>query len=131
MSDRYNVSKLLEVLACREIARLHPGSLKSVTLNFVNPGWCHSELMREVTNPIVKLLKLIMCRTTEVGSRTLVDAGLKGEESHGQYLSDCQITRCAPLVEGPEGPELQKRVWRELSEKLETIEPGVTRNLNA
>ena len=131
MGDRYNVSKLLEVLACREIARLHPGSLKNVTLNFVNPGWCHSELMREVSNPLVKLLKLIMCRTTEVGSRTLVDAGLKGEESHGKYLSDSKIAPCAPLVEGREGPELQRRVWGELSEKLERIQPGVTKNLDA
>lgn len=131
MDDRYNVSKLLEVLAIRQIAREHPGSLGNVTLNFVNPGWCHSELMREVTNPIVKLLKLIMCRTTEVGSRTLVDAGLKGEESHGKYLSDCTIKPCAPLVEGPKGPELEKRVWAELSQKLEAIEPGVTGNLNA
>ena len=65
MTDRYNVSKLLEVLACREIAREHSAQKLGVTMNFVNPGWCHSELMREISNPIIWLLKKIMCRTTE------------------------------------------------------------------
>lgn len=36
MVDRYNVSKMLEVLSCREIARQHPVSQLKVTLNFVS-----------------------------------------------------------------------------------------------
>ncbi|KAK4507340.1 hypothetical protein PRZ48_001075 [Zasmidium cellare] len=132
MSDRYNLSKLLEILTIREITRLHPASQLHITLNTVNPGWCHSGLMRELSgNLLVTLIKKIMCRTTEVGSRTLVDAALKGEETHGKYLSNCQITKCSPLVEGPEGPELQRRVWGEVQEVLEGIEPGVTRNLES
>lgn len=90
MTDRYNVSKLLEVFAVREIVKEHPNL--GVTLNLVNPGWCHSELMREISNPIITLIKLVMCRTTEVGSRTLVDAGLQGEQSHGKFLSDCKVS---------------------------------------
>lgn len=131
MSDRYNVSKLLEVLVCREIAREHSAEQLGVTLNFVNPGWCHSELMREVTNPFVRLLKMIMCRTTEVGSRTLVHAGLQGVETHGKFMSDSKIAHCAPLVEGPEGPEVQRRVWTEIAEQLNQIEPGITKVLDA
>lgn len=38
MKDRYNVSKLLEVLACREIAKEYPVSHTKVTLNFVSPS---------------------------------------------------------------------------------------------
>ena len=105
MMDRYNVSKLLEVLACREIAQKHAVSEMRVTLNFVSPGWCHSELMREIDNPVVNLLKRMLARTTEVGSRTLVHAGVAGPETHGKYLADCKITRCSTLVEGKEGPE--------------------------
>lgn len=137
MSDRYNVSKMLEVLACRAIAKQHPQSQLGVNLNFVNPGWCHSELVREmkenkIIGAIIALVMKIMARTTEVGSRTLVHAGTKaGKESHGKYLSDCQVTRCAKLVEGPEGPGLEDRVWKELSEKLEAIQPGILRNLDA
>lgn len=130
MADRYNVSKLLEVFACRQIAKEHPVSQTNVTLNFVNPGWCHSELMREIMNPVLVVIKKIMCRTTEEGSRTLVSAGLSGPDSHGKYLSDCRITECARLVEGPEGPEVQRRVWEELAAKLNEIEPGVTKVLD-
>lgn len=70
------------------------------------------------------------CRTTEVGSRTLVHAGLSGPDTHGKYMSDSRITTCSNLVEGPEGPEVQKRVWEELAGKLEAIEPGVTKVLD-
>ena len=131
MQDRYNVSKMLEVLACREITRERPNSQMKVTMNFVNPGWCHSELLREITNPIVGLMKKIFCRTTEVGSRTLVHAGVAGPETHGQYLDSCQVKPCAPLVEGKEGPEIQRRVWEELAAKLEEIQPGILKNLDA
>ena len=122
---------MLEVLSCREITKEHPVEQLNVTLNFVNPGWCHSELMREVKNPVVNLLKKMLCRTTEVGSRTLVHAGVAGPQTHGQYLSDCQVTPCAALVEGSEGPEMQRRVWAELAAKLNEIEPGLTKNLDA
>ena len=152
MTDRYNVSKLLEVLSCREIARHHPNSQMKVTLNFVSkcrvklgpestselifilgldPGWCHSELLREMTNPMITLMKKLFCRTTEVGSRTLVHAGVAGPETHGQYLSDCKVTPCAPLVEGKQGAEMQRRAWEELAAKLEEIEPGVLKVLDA
>ena len=36
MADRYNVSKMLEVLSCREITRQHPVSEMKVTMNFVS-----------------------------------------------------------------------------------------------
>ena len=131
MGDRYNVSKMLEVLVCREIASHHPNSQMKVTLNFVNPGWCHSELMRELSNPMITVIKKLFCRTTEVGSRNLVHAGVAGPETHGKYVSDCQVRPCAPLVEGPEGPEMQRRVWEELVVVLSAIEPGVTKVLDS
>ena len=129
MSDRYNVSKMLEVLSCREITRLHPVEDMKVTMNFVNPGFCHSELMREMTNPMISLVKKLICRTTEVGSRPIAWAGLAGPETHGKYISDSKTKDCAPLVEGNEGPEMQRRVWAELSAKLEEIEPGILKVL--
>ncbi|KAK4894573.1 hypothetical protein LTR27_007214 [Elasticomyces elasticus] len=130
MLGRYNESKMLEVLACREIAREHPISDLRVTLNFINPGLCKSELSREAPAFLVKVI-MLLARTTEVGGRTLVVAATAGPETHGKYFSDNKVTRCANLVEGPEGPELQRRVWGELAEKLEQIEPGVTGVLDA
>lgn len=132
MGDRYHVSKLLEVFVCREIAKYHSADQLGLTINFVNPGFCHSELTRERGNGVVlSTVKNILCRTTEVGARTLVHAGLQGPETHGKYMSDCQVTKCAPLVEGAEGPEVQRRVWEELAGKLEAIQPGITKVLDA
>lgn len=131
MPSRYPTSKLLEVLVCRELARRHPVAQTKVTLNFANPGMCFSELMRENDSAAMRLFMRLLCRPTELGSRPLAFAGLAGPETHGMYLTNCRVEPCAPIVEGKEGPELQRRVWDELSEMLEGISPGVTKVLEA
>ncbi len=125
-TDQYPISKLLEVFGVRAIAQAHPASVFPVTINCVNPGLCHSELARETPTIGFWLIKLLLARSTEVGSRTLVHAGIQGAESHGQYLSDCEIAEPAPLVTSQRGKEAQDRVWAELLKKLEAIKPGVT-----
>jgi hypothetical protein len=75
---------------------------------------------------IVDISKKVIARSTEVGARTLVDASLKGPASHGKYLQDCKVRKCASVVEGKGGSQLQARVWSELSAELEKIQPGVT-----
>lgn len=131
MDDRYNVSKLLEVLICREICKEHPQPYP-VVINFLNPGFCHSSLTREmtgVTGILVTLFKYAVARTTEQGSRTLVHAAAAGPETHGRYLSDARIAEPSPLVASKEGEEAQRRVWDELRAKLEEIQPGISNNL--
>jgi NAD(P)-dependent dehydrogenase (short-subunit alcohol dehydrogenase family) len=124
--DQYPISKLLEVFGVRAIAQAHPASVFPVTINCVNPGLCHSELARETPTFGFWLIKLLLARSTEVGSRTLIHAGIQGAQSHGQYLSDCEIAEPAPLVTSQKGKEAQDRVWAELLKKLEAIKPGVT-----
>lgn len=135
MHDRYNVSKLLEVFTVRRIARNHPVSQLHVTLNTLTPGLCESELLREANvflRVVAWTMKKVFARTTEVGSRTLVHGGVTaGQETHGKFMQTCKVTDCAKLVEGPEGKGLEDRVWGELSAKLEAIQPGVTKNLDA
>ena len=93
MSDRYQVSKLLEVFYCRELAKQIKDSNKPlVVVNFLNPGLCQSELSRE-SGWVLTIMKFLFARTTEVGSRTLLHATTAGEASHGQYLSCCQIAQ--------------------------------------
>ncbi|KAK3675237.1 hypothetical protein LTR78_004747 [Recurvomyces mirabilis] len=87
------------------------------------------ELAREIDSAVFRAITRVFCRTTEVGSRTLVNAGLSGKETHGKYLSDDTITPCAPLVEGKGGAELQSKIWRELVGQLEGIQPGITKVL--
>jgi retinol dehydrogenase-12 len=100
-----------------------------IITNFVNPGFCHSELMRERSTLGWILKKAMGARKTEVGARTLVHGTQAGQPSHGQYLSDCTIKDPAPFVTSEAGVKLQKRVWEELSEKLEKIHPGILKNL--
>jgi NAD(P)-dependent dehydrogenase (short-subunit alcohol dehydrogenase family) len=140
MIDRYNVSKLLEVFFTRELASRSPSPSSSasgtskgkggVIINFLNPGLCHSELARNGGWGLW-LMKALLARTTEAGSRTLVHASAAGEETHGKYLNSCQVAEVAPLVvkDEKEGGKLQKRVWGEIVEVLERIQPGILGNL--
>lgn len=91
MSARYNVSKLLEVFYCREMASQSQQNGKpSVIINYLNPGFCHSELTRD-SGWGMRILKFFLARTTEAGSRTLVVAADAGSESHGEYMSNCRV----------------------------------------
>ncbi|KAI9810193.1 MAG: hypothetical protein M1827_006639 [Pycnora praestabilis] len=126
MGDRYQVSKLLEVFTVRELAKSK--KQPEVIMNYLNPGLCHSELAREGSWSVA-ILKMLLARTTEQGSRTLVHAAQASKESHGQYLSDCRVTPPSPLVRSEKGARAQERVWEELSQKLETIQPGILQNV--
>lgn len=129
MAERYPMSKLLEVFYCRELAARHSKSnTPHVIINYLTPGLCHSELTRG-SNLGIALLKFFFARTTEVGSRTLVHAASAGPNSHGQYLRNCEMSEPAPLVLGEEGEKAQARVWEELSQKLEKIQPGIMSNV--
>ena len=37
--------------------------------------------------------------------------------------------RAAPIINSEKGQKLQKRVWAELAEKLEKIQPGILQNI--
>lgn len=126
--DQYPISKLLEVYGVRAIAEKSPVSVFPVNINCVNPGLCHSELGRDSPTFGFWLLKKLLARSTEVGSRTLVHAGAQGADSHGQYYADCEIREPHSVVTSQAGKEAQDRVWGELVKKLEAIKPAVTRN---
>ncbi|KAK5173287.1 uncharacterized protein LTR77_001968 [Saxophila tyrrhenica] len=123
--DRYQDSKLLEVLVVRQLAPKLEGS--GVVLNMLNPGLCHSELSRD--GPFVlEVIKFLLARSTEVGSRTLVASAAAGSESHGKYMSDAMVKEEAlsPFVRSKESKESGEKVWRELRDILEAEQPGVT-----
>lgn len=77
----------------------------------------------------ISLFKLVLARTTEVGSRCLVDSASAGEESHGQYMSECAVEDTSEFVRSDEGKVTQERVFKELMEILEKIQPGITKNI--
>lgn len=92
MLSRYPMSKLVGILYGRELAaRTEKNNKSAVIINFPNPGLCQSELAREGLIS-VKIMKFLLARSTECGSRTLVNATEAGPESQGQYLSACRIS---------------------------------------
>jgi hypothetical protein len=87
---------------------------------------CRSQLVREYDIWIVRTLQMIFARTAEIGSRTILYGAGAGLESHGKYALDCKITPYKGLCEGTAGAQLADRVWAELRDILEDIDPGVT-----
>ena len=88
--SRYVVSKLLEVLYCRELAPKMNGPDKpTVILNYVNPGLNITNLAE--MNAIQKFLASLLARKTDVGARCLVEGAAAGTESHGQFINNAKI----------------------------------------
>lgn len=131
--DRYNTSKLLVILLARELAKsMDQNGNNNVVVNTLNPGFCRSSLFRSVPFPvnwIIKLAGLLMGRTCEMGSRTLVAAAAAGPESHGRYMNSCVVGQESLFVTSEEGARAQKRVYAELMAILEGIVPGITKSL--
>lgn len=103
-----------------------------VILNCLNPGLCHSSLSRAATGIVrvmFSVMKSLLARSTEAGSRTLVAAAAAGEESKGQYMSECKVVPPSEFVMSREGKETQERVFTELIAILENIQPGISKNI--
>ena len=93
MAGRYSLSKLLVIYAVRELGkRAAEASNSRVTINTPNPSFCKSKLARESQgSSAFRLAEKIFARTTEEGSRTTVHGLFAGEESNGQYLTNCHV----------------------------------------
>lgn len=128
MDARYPVSKLLEVLLVQELAGRVRGS--EVIINMLNPGFCHSQLGREMGIGF-KLMQLVLARSTEVGSRTLVAGAGAGLESHGAYMTDSHVenTALSPFVRSEEGRQAREKLWGEVAAILEGVRPGIVQNV--
>jgi NAD(P)-dependent dehydrogenase (short-subunit alcohol dehydrogenase family) len=94
MVSSYPFSKFLLYMFLRELTNRTPVTKSGVIVNFVSPGICSTELDRNAHGPVgrqVKMARMIMGRTAEMGSRTLLHGLAAGSESHGKVLSECEI----------------------------------------
>ncbi|KAH7322596.1 short-chain dehydrogenase [Stachybotrys elegans] len=126
---RYSVSNLFKILVLREFFKLMPHSETRVVMNMVNPGYCKTELAKN--GPLYfrlqfKLGALLIGRSPEMGSRTILHALHAGPESDGHFLSDCKIKDyiVEDWVTSEAGQAVQKKVWDDFIERLERIYPG-------
>ncbi|KFA46117.1 hypothetical protein S40293_03769 [Stachybotrys chartarum IBT 40293] len=137
MMDRYGTTKLVSLLIGREVASQmlqKRDKSEQVVLNFVDPGACKTQLLREKSWPwyfevMTKVGFGLIGRTAEAGSRTYVSAATSGWESHGGYLEDCKLSTPHEFVTSDEGLTAQKKLFLEVLEILERIEPGITSNI--
>lgn len=94
VSPRYPLTKLVEIFALRHLAELLPTSRTGVVMNLINPGLCKTSLSRNAPPAFqtkISSMKEQFGRTAEDGSRTLLHGAVAGKESHGTYLSSCEI----------------------------------------
>lgn len=126
MQGRYELTKLMVQLCEKDIAeKLANNGQNQVVVNCVNPGWCATDLSRyydkgKVVGTIFKMIG----RTSEAGSRCLVHAVTAGMETHGQYLSECLVKVEGDFVRSEEGERIRKRLFKEVSDKIEYLAPG-------
>ncbi|KAK6948775.1 hypothetical protein Daesc_010546 [Daldinia eschscholtzii] len=93
MAGRYPLSKLLVLYAVREFAERTSSSGKGACIiNTPNPSFCKSNLANASQGSRgFRIFEKLLARSSEEGSRVLVHGLLAGEESNGQYLSNCHV----------------------------------------
>ena len=107
---------MLNVFFARELSeRLRD---KPLIVNTVDPGFCHSELARNMTGIgawTMWLRKLLLARTTEQGSRQLIWACIGGKDNvdqlRGAYISSMAIREPSDTVVSEEGKRAQDKLW--------------------
>ncbi|PHH86891.1 hypothetical protein CDD83_9619 [Cordyceps sp. RAO-2017] len=137
LEERYNTTKLLQLMLMRRLAEASSAGAgaggPAVVVNALNPGFCSTQLFRRLPFPFSLLRYLafaLAARSPEVGSRTLLAAAFAGEASHGRCMSDCVVRDEWPtLMDGDDGRRLADKLWAELGEVLEAVEPGVMSNV--
>lgn len=131
MSPRYSLSKTLLHAVMPYFAKCasRPDRKEQVVVNWLNPGWCESELARHKATPALaqRMTFAAIGRTAEQGSRTLVHAILAGEQSHGKYLSECREIAESDFLRSEKGVEVRKRLWTELMARIEKISVEIAR----
>ena len=89
--QRYYTTKLLNVLWTRALAsRINKDE---VILNTVNPGFCYSGLHRYEASGTIRVFLWLFGWSTEQGGHCLADALVNHGDSHGQYLSEQEVTK--------------------------------------
>ncbi|KAK4508326.1 hypothetical protein PRZ48_002064 [Zasmidium cellare] len=137
MAERYPTSKLIEFLAFRQLhAQLRQPSKGHIITSYINPGAVTTDITREMKGPwngvFLKILDWAFMRTAEEGGRTLVHAAVGGRDTDGKYLDDCRSDRpevVSPFVTSEQGEKVAVTVWKEMLERFELIQPGISRSI--
>jgi hypothetical protein len=100
-----------------------------VIINLVTPGFCSTSFGSD-GKPfplLVRIIRGILDRTVEVGSRTLVLAASAPATSHGEFQADGKNQDVEVWIYGDVGRRVQGKVFEQTVRVLETRYPGVMR----
>ncbi|KAK8060048.1 short-chain dehydrogenase/reductase SDR [Apiospora saccharicola] len=127
--ERYNTSKLLNVIWTREIssrtASQVSGGSGTVTINAVNPDFCASALHRSHTMPGQALISRVLAWTPAQGGHCLADAACRHDGERGAYISEQEIKAPSSFVTSADGGIAQKRLWEETIALLKEVDPSL------
>ncbi|KAI8952972.1 retinol dehydrogenase 12 [Xylaria longipes] len=120
----YQNSKLLQYFFVSKLAK--EVDANDVVVNMANPGLCAGTAFGRdgagfsaIILLVFNLFKTINARSVEAGASTYVDAVVvKGEESHGSYVSDWAIKPYPEILYTEEGARVRERLWEETMEEL-------------
>ncbi|GJN80060.1 hypothetical protein PLIIFM63780_003584 [Purpureocillium lilacinum] len=129
-------SKMLSLFAFRQLSELAPVSRTGVVMNWINPGICITGLDRNANFAIklqIGFARALMGRTAEQGSRTLLHGLAADEESHGKYLTECEVRDdlVPEWFTNEDGRDWQVRIWSEVAKVLDRVQPGCVRRIEA
>ncbi|KAG6879361.1 hypothetical protein C0992_003279 [Termitomyces sp. T32_za158] len=108
---------VLGILFCQALNE-KLGAQSSLIVNSVNPGFCVSEIRKElsgVVRAVSWLMEKTMVRTTEEGSRQLVYAAVGGKDNEdqlrGAYISLARVSEASDFAISQEGHTVQEKLW--------------------
>ncbi|KAJ5097479.1 hypothetical protein N7456_008200 [Penicillium angulare] len=128
-TERYGVTKLMDIFIAMELARLVPCDESGnplVIVNAVTPGFCKSDLLTRERAPwTLKLIQALIARTVEEGSKTLLHAAMQGTESHGKWLENQFIADPGAIVTTQDAAVIREKIWAEIIAVLHDLDPEV------
>ena len=138
--NRYNLSKLLQVLVIRKLASIVDPTTddkstdsSSIVINCLDPCFCRTELARDLSpglKAFFRVFAALFARTAEEGSRLVVITASAGRKTHGGYMRGGTLKNYPPLITSEDGVEKSRYLWDQLGRKMEEIQPGILANVN-
>ncbi|CAI6290692.1 unnamed protein product [Periconia digitata] len=140
----YNVSKLLLMYTIEGISDLAraPDGEPLVIVNSVCPGMVKTDIggriaTRSMIHAIgVWLTLFVTAKTADSGSRICIQAALKPKETHGEFFNywmtpEMYRSEAEPVIGCEKARSLQKQVWQEVIDELQTNVPGLQATLES
>ncbi|KIW17787.1 hypothetical protein PV08_04982 [Exophiala spinifera] len=133
--NQYNLSKLLLMFAVIKLSAavdpVETSETNPIVINTLDPFFCKTGLASELTGVIKVLFKIfeaIAARSSEEGSRLVVQAASAGRQTHGLYMRAGAVQEYAPVVQDDKRVSY---VWDLLCKKLEKLQPGILQNIKS